>query len=746
MKRVFFRSILLRYIISYAVVIAVLFVGVGIYVSNSYASAIHSSIVEENTNRLSALRLQHEERLNAIMNIANQISLSPYITPFTLDKDPMKAYHLKQQLVSYNVDKFFDQLYIIFHEDNYMYSSNTSASLELYTEELIHYDNVSADSLYTLIRNQSDSITILPSQNVKSIITSASNTQMATIIVPLRLDGKFSIGNAIFLIQDSAYQRMFADEIDRMRNMYIFYADNILSATRPINVTDEFILSNISGSEDMFIRDITDEKGDSYILFVQRSSLLDMRYVSLIPQETVQMQTARSRLGFALFMLLLSIPCSLLTVYFARRHVRPIRELQRSFGDTGVSNEDGFTVIRRGIESLRGQNEDLHTRLDESKEAFMADFVKNFVKCRFVTREKAVNTAISIGMDIDRAFYCVSLVAAVPHKSNGLEQLYTLVSDYEYVNGYGMEIIDQEQYLFVLFSDKQKALKDWAEAAKDILSSIDKEAVIAFSNVHVDFSEATSAYLEASTAYDNRFVMGNEYVLWFSEVSAAARDIESFSSSYLDGFRKALYAGDAHALNDRINELFQILRDKKFSLFAFRIIYNDIISMLLNKYFSYEGASKDTIQYYDIFELSRCRRVADLLDILRDLCNDILHKEEQNAPQEQSVIGKVINYIRDHYAEPEISMGFIAGIFGMSAANLSLKYKEQTGMYPSEYLILLRMEKAKELLTKTKMPIQYVGTEVGYYDASSFIRRFKKHMGVTPAQYRKILKKQGDGS
>jgi len=58
---------------------AVLFIGVGIYVNNSYASAIHASIVEENTNRLSALRLQHEEKLSALINIANQISLSPYL-------------------------------------------------------------------------------------------------------------------------------------------------------------------------------------------------------------------------------------------------------------------------------------------------------------------------------------------------------------------------------------------------------------------------------------------------------------------------------------------------------------------------------------------------------------------------------------------------------------------------------------------------------------------------------------------
>jgi len=84
--------------------------------------------------------------------------------------------------------------------------------------------------------------------------------------------------------------------------------------------------------EGSFIRNVTLEDGSRYILFAQRGSILDLCYVSLIPHETVQIQTARSRLAFSLFLLLLSVPCGLLTVYFANRHVQPIREIQKSIG------------------------------------------------------------------------------------------------------------------------------------------------------------------------------------------------------------------------------------------------------------------------------------------------------------------------------------------------------------------------------------------------------------------------------
>jgi two-component system response regulator YesN len=103
------------------------------------------------------------------------------------------------------------------------------------------------------------------------------------------------------------------------------------------------------------------------------------------------------------------------------------------------------------------------------------------------------------------------------------------------------------------------------------------------------------------------------------------------------------------------------------------------------------------------------------------------------------VIRKIIGYMHKHYTDPMLSMSAIADAYGISAVRLSLDFKELSGMTPSEYLFLLRMEKAKELLSGTKMPVKDIGLAVGYYDASGFIRRFRQHMAMTPAQYRQMI-------
>ena len=61
---------------------------------------------------------------------------------------------------------------------------------------------------------------------------------------------------------------------------------------------------------------------------------------------------------------------------------------------------------------------------------------------------------------------------------------------------------------------------------------------------------------------------------------------------------------------------------------------------------------------------------------------------------------------------------------------------EQTGENLKSYITRLRMEEAKKLLTQTALPLYEIVSRIGYLDVSSFIRKFKKEVGMTPGEYR----------
>ena len=741
MKKFMPRSLLLRYIISYIIVIALIFIGISVYACSSVDSAIRDSVIESNTNRLAVLRVQHEGRLSALSCICNQIGLSPKITAFKFVENPMEAYHLKQLLASFQAaNNFSDQLYLTFHEDDFLYSFNTSVSMSLFTEKFMHYEDLPPDELYQLLKEPHDSAVILPAQSVHSVPAGETADSMVTFIMPLRLEGKYSIGNMLFLVNDHTYQQMFADEIYEARDMYILSDGKILSSSHRLGVSDELVLEQIGSRQGNFMKELSAD-GKSYLLFVQPGSLFGLKYAALIPQETIRQLAVKPKLTFGIFLLFLGIPCSLLTVWFALHHIRPIRELQRSFG-SGNGTQDDFAAIHSGLEALMGQNMDLHTKLDATLSAQRANFVKEFIKNRFTCREAAIEAAREIELDIDRSCYLISIISAVTDDSMEPERLDALAECNAAVTICGAEFVSQEQYLMLAFSDSRATLDQWAEHAKTALSSVYQDAAMAVSNIHEDFSEAGIAYMEAGTAYDNRFVMGSEFVLRFSDVSAATKDIGTLSRRFLDDFNCVLQSGSGEALDGWVNEMFQTLTEKKISLFAFRMIVNNIISALLDKYFSSTGAPVDALQYYSIFTLSRCQRSGDLMEVLRKLCGDILLT--QNKTEKSNTMQQVNIFLREHYTDPNLTVGSVAETFGMSSTRLSLEYKEQTGMHPSVFLLSLRIEKAKELLRQTEMPIKEIAAAVGYYDASSFIRRFRQHAAITPSQYRQAVRQQSN--
>ena len=53
-----------------------------------------------------------------------------------------------------------------------------------------------------------------------------------------------------------------------------------------------------------------------------------------------------------------------------------------------------------------------------------------------------------------------------------------------------------------------------------------------------------------------------------------------------------------------------------------------------------------------------------------------------------------------------------------------------------QYLTLLRMQKARDLLRTTRLPVYEIASRSGYESELSFTRTFKKHGGMTPKQYR----------
>ena len=93
------------------------------------------------------------------------------------------------------------------------------------------------------------------------------------------------------------------------------------------------------------------------------------------------------------------------------------------------------------------------------------------------------------------------------------------------------------------------------------------------------------------------------------------------------------------------------------------------------------------------------------------------------------------DYMQTHFQE-SISLEKLGVICGVSKFYLIKLFGKWTGMTPHQYLLQVRIGKAKILLISTEHTVGEIGNMVGFSGCSLFIEAFKKQTGQTPLEFR----------
>ncbi|MGB0416834.1 MAG: substrate-binding domain-containing protein [Coraliomargarita sp.] len=100
------------------------------------------------------------------------------------------------------------------------------------------------------------------------------------------------------------------------------------------------------------------------------------------------------------------------------------------------------------------------------------------------------------------------------------------------------------------------------------------------------------------------------------------------------------------------------------------------------------------------------------------------------------LIRKVIDYLKSEYRLP-LGTDALAAHFGVSRRQLEMRFREQMHCSIREQLIRIRIHEAKELLDFSREPVETIAALTGFCHAPHFSSTFKKHVGLSPTQYRK---------
>ncbi len=179
---------------------------------------------------------------------------------------------------------------------------------------------------------------------------------------------------------------------------------------------------------------------------------------------------------------------------------------------------------------------------------------------------------------------------------------------------------------------------------------------------------------------------------------------------------------------DELTETSNIISPQVVKKYAF-----DLIS-----YINYSLQPEDLSLYTAVVEkIVYSSDIRLMRAILKEYCFELILTIHNHVHLRSPIVQNVLQYIHTHY-DQGLSLKTLGQQFHVNAIYLGQLFQKEVGVVFSEYLNRYRLEKAKELLKTTHFRAGDIGKNVGYSDTTYFYKQFKKIVGTTPSEWRKI--------
>ena len=266
-------------------------------------------------------------------------------------------------------------------------------------------------------------------------------------------------------------------------------------------------------------------------------------------------------------------------------------------------------------------------------------------------------------------------------------------------------------------------------------------AKIGVGNMVDSIYEAEASYEQAKQVIKYKETAGNN-VYQYSELMKY-KDTYYYPEEANDMICSYVLSGKAENAKEILKKLYQENFEKStipLSNAAMQMIKECLEACMLSLAAKYEVLPEQLLD-----DLHREQDMEAYFEVLYGFIDqfttEIGDKKEKHQNQ---LVNSIVEYIDQHYGENSLSLKQIAAEFGFQENYMSKLFKSKYGENISEIIEQTRMKRACELLQDTDMMISDVSETVGYGSDISFRRAFKKVMGVTPGEYRKLQESERD--
>ncbi|MBN2656150.1 MAG: response regulator [Spirochaetales bacterium] len=268
----------------------------------------------------------------------------------------------------------------------------------------------------------------------------------------------------------------------------------------------------------------------------------------------------------------------------------------------------------------------------------------------------------------------------------------------------------------------------------------DLTATVSASGPFEDLSDFSGRASAAAGLIQERYVRGSGAVIENRPAPDQIDISDIVSSAFRRDFLRAVDCLDSEESEKLVSELYKTLCELKVSG---RLLYRTLQEIL--KIFRFNGENSLEIETTFGREFEQLEQILaeqssgkSLYSITASFFRDVLSElQKRKRNRDERPILDAKKYIQENFYL-NLSLEDVSSRIGISPTYLSTLFKKKTGTGFLEYLTMVRVEEAKELLADHRRSIADTAGEVGYKDTKHFTKQFRKVVGLSPAEYRKI--------
>lgn len=243
------------------------------------------------------------------------------------------------------------------------------------------------------------------------------------------------------------------------------------------------------------------------------------------------------------------------------------------------------------------------------------------------------------------------------------------------------------------------------------------------------------AYKQSKQALQERIVLGNETIVQF-------RDPSSFNASlmFVQDIEKELEMAIETGNEASITALTEKIIESRFANGASAMEAKEAIFRMVcflgkivhsHGWFMSDALGKDYARFEQYPSLLTKEQVLEWFRQLSFSISSTIAQRKQTGTQ--LMLKEIVQFIHEHIHEEELSLYLVADRLYVNYSYLSRIFKKLIGESFSEYVLKLRMEKAKELLANGQL-VYDTAAQVGFRHVNYFSKVFMKYWGVKPSE------------